>query len=192
MFGIIIAGRLVQTDFQRVGETQFLVNITDADNINHIVVFMTGSEPFPEGMGGSVFFSWPDANAPPSWLYLGHISNQKPSAIFKISKLKPGNQSSTHPFGVQQISHVAQIGIAVEQLNQIALQTPVVSTSPTNMDSYTEFSTKMLENFYNFAASYASQVGPSMNESFVPLNCLHQWYQNFQRRLLQNPYFWRS
>uniref|UniRef100_T1ITE7 Uncharacterized protein n=1 Tax=Strigamia maritima TaxID=126957 RepID=T1ITE7_STRMM len=189
MFGVIIASRLVQTDFQRVGETQFLFNIIDADSINHIVVFMTGTEPFPEGMGGSVFFSWPDANAPPSWLYLGHISNTKPSAIFKISKLKPG-QTSTHPFGVQQITHDAQIGIAVDQLSQISLQTPVVATSPSQVDSFTEFATKMLENFYNYVASFATQA-PGVSDQLVPINCLHQWYQNFHRRLQQNPFFWR-
>ena len=43
----------VQTDLQTVSETQFLFNIPDADNINHVVVFMTGQTPFPEGLGGS-------------------------------------------------------------------------------------------------------------------------------------------
>ena len=38
--------------FEQVGETQFLTTIHDADNINHIVVFMTGTIPFPQGMGG--------------------------------------------------------------------------------------------------------------------------------------------
>jgi len=38
--------------FEQVGETQFLTTIHDADNINHIVVFMTGTVPFPQGMGG--------------------------------------------------------------------------------------------------------------------------------------------
>jgi hypothetical protein len=36
--------------FEQVGETQFLTTIHDADNINHIVVFMTGTIPFPQGM----------------------------------------------------------------------------------------------------------------------------------------------
>lgn len=43
----------VQTDFQQIGETQFLITVNDADNINHIVVFLTGAVPFPEGMGGA-------------------------------------------------------------------------------------------------------------------------------------------
>ena len=43
----------VQTDFQQVAERQFLMNIPNADNINHIVVFMTGQTPFPDDLGGA-------------------------------------------------------------------------------------------------------------------------------------------
>lgn len=43
----------MQTDFQQIGENQFLITVPDADNINHIVVFLTGSVPFPDGTGGA-------------------------------------------------------------------------------------------------------------------------------------------
>ncbi|GBO24574.1 Protein OPI10, partial [Araneus ventricosus] len=78
----------VQTDFQPLDNTKFVTNIVDADNVNHLVVFLTGAQPFPDGYGASVYFSWPDPSAAPSWQLLGFISNTKPSAIFKISKLK--------------------------------------------------------------------------------------------------------
>ena len=35
-----------------VGEKQFLITIPDADNINHVVVFLTGAVAFPNGFGG--------------------------------------------------------------------------------------------------------------------------------------------
>jgi hypothetical protein len=41
-FNRVLSGFQVQTDFQQVGETQFLINIPDADNINHVVIFLTG------------------------------------------------------------------------------------------------------------------------------------------------------
>ena len=83
-FGVIVSGRLAQLDFQNVDTNKFLLTIPDADTINHIVVFMTGASPLPPALGGSVYFSWPDPNLPPSWQYLGFISNDKPSAIFKV------------------------------------------------------------------------------------------------------------
>lgn len=37
-FGLIVSGRLVQTDFQLVEDNKFLINIPDADNINYLVI----------------------------------------------------------------------------------------------------------------------------------------------------------
>lgn len=43
----------VDTQPQQVSDNQFLFNIPEADNINHVVVFMTGQMPFPDGLGGA-------------------------------------------------------------------------------------------------------------------------------------------
>jgi hypothetical protein len=40
-----------QTQYEQISETQVLFTIPEADSINHIVVFMTGATPFPEGLG---------------------------------------------------------------------------------------------------------------------------------------------
>ncbi|EDM18566.1 similar to RIKEN cDNA 0610007P06, isoform CRA_a [Rattus norvegicus] len=88
MFGCLVAGRLVQTAAQQVAEDKFVFDLPDYENINHVVVFMLGTIPFPEGMGGSVYFSYPDSNGVPVWQLLGFVTNGKPSAIFKISGLK--------------------------------------------------------------------------------------------------------
>ncbi|KAK7500357.1 hypothetical protein BaRGS_00008264 [Batillaria attramentaria] len=198
MFGIIVSGRLVQTDAQQVNENQFLFNIPEADNINHVVVFMTGQMPFPDGLGGAVYFSWPRPEGP-VWLLLGHITNQKPSAIFKIANLKTGGedtQGQVH-FGLlaSQQSHLAQIGISVEPLAQLAQQTPITTSSDTSIAPFVEFCGKMLENFFNYASSFAvrqAEMVPNPSETFVPLSTLQKWFENFQRRLQQNPNFWKS
>lgn len=69
MFGAIVSGRLVQTgslergdflaeitilclDFQLIEESKFLINIPDADNINYVVLFLTGVIPLPIGTAG--------------------------------------------------------------------------------------------------------------------------------------------
>ena len=43
----------VQTDFQQITDVQYLINIPEADNVNHVVVFLTGTTPFAEGMAGA-------------------------------------------------------------------------------------------------------------------------------------------
>ena len=78
----------------QVDETKIMCNIDNADNINHVVVFMTGSSPFPDGYGCAVYFSWPvEGNR--AWHLLGFLANDKPSAIFKVSGLKHGTLATS-------------------------------------------------------------------------------------------------
>lgn len=48
----------VQTDMTVVSETKFVTEIPNADDINHIVIFMTGAIPFPDGMGAAGLISF--------------------------------------------------------------------------------------------------------------------------------------
>nr|XP_022345802.1 polyadenylate-binding protein 4-like isoform X3 [Crassostrea virginica] len=130
MFGLIVAGRLVQTDVTQVSENQFLFNIPDADDINHLVIFMTGQSPFPDGLGAAVYFSFPNPQGQ-AWALLGHITNTKPSAIFKITNIKKSSMMDGNPFAsiMPHVSHMGQVGISVEPLSQLSQQTPEAGTS---------------------------------------------------------------
>ncbi|KAK5650607.1 hypothetical protein RI129_001636 [Pyrocoelia pectoralis] len=194
MFGIIVSGRLVSTEFQQINEKQFLTTIVDADNINHVVIFLTGAIPFPEGTAGQVFFSWPDPHAPPNWQLLGYISNSKPSVIFRISGLKKleemGDFMNTSTFGQQAICHNAQIGVSIES-NEVIQDVP----QNTDANSYVNFAQKMLQNFMNYALSYSLNQAHMLHDptaTYVPLSTVQNWYTNFERRLTQNPHFWKS
>ncbi|KAH9517538.1 hypothetical protein DERF_008208 [Dermatophagoides farinae] len=212
-FAVIVSGRLVQTDFQQVEPSKFLITIPNADAINHIVVFLTGMVPLPADMAGAVFFSFPDPSSPPSWIYLGYICNEKPSAIFKINKLKQMTTGSSGlvaaaggggggSFGYVQpiISHVAQIGISIESKISVAQMTADPSTM-TTADSGTkleQFATKMAENLYNYCSSFsnslqlfATNIGANPNQQLVPLSTINDWYGKFMRNFKQNPDFWK-
>ncbi|CAG0892675.1 unnamed protein product, partial [Cyprideis torosa] len=144
-----------------------------------------------------VFFSWPDPNKPPSWQYLGFISNDKPSAIFRITRLKSdllAPSAIPRGFGTA-VSHTAQIGVALERMHIIQGNIPQVDSEPSKVSCFQEFSQKMLENFVNFVSSFSvtqSQMTSSPFESFVPLSQVQNWYQGFRRRLEIDPYFWQK
>ena len=78
---------------------------------------------------------------------------------------------------------------------------PVVSTDPRGWYKRLQgrhFCGILTENagkLFNYATSFAvtqSQMTPNPREAYVTLNVLQNWFQNFQRRLQQNPYFWRG
>ena len=197
MFGCVVAGRLVQTDAVQVSSDKFVFNLADYESVNHVVVFMLGTVAFPAGMGGAVYFSFPDPNSAggPVWQLLGFITNDKPSAIFKISGLKAGVGGS-HPFGTMAPSpSIAQVGVSVEALDQLAQQIPASSAAVSTVTSSLEFTQKMLDSLYNFASSFAvsqAQMTSNPTETFIPSSCILKWYENFQRRMAQNPNFWKS
>lgn len=195
MFGCLVSGRLVQTDAQQVGPTQFVFNLLDVESIHHVVIFLTGVTPFPDGMGGAVYYCYPTPEGPASQL-LGFIANTKPSAIFKLAKVKP-EERVQNPFSMNSMETVptgAQIGISIEPLNQLAQQTPVANATPSTLNSFVEYTQKMLDNFFNFASSFAitqAQMTPNPSESFVPLSVVQKWYDNYQRKMKNDPNFWK-
>lgn len=103
-----------------------------------------------------------------------------------------------HPFGqlADHQSHMMQIGISVETVTALAQLTPAVEQTLSTVDSYRQFCMQMVQNCFNYLASFSvkrGQMAPgSLSEEFVPLAQLRMWYENFERRLMQNPNFWKS
>lgn len=198
MFSVLVAGRLPQVDFQPVSETQFVTSVPDIDHVNHLVVFMTGQMPFPENFGGGVYFSWPNAEGP-SWIFLGKITNTKPSAIFKINKLKDTetNLNSSVPVLFSAFQHQTAIatsgllGVSVEPLAQLEQLVQPNDVMPSTVASNVEFVSKMLNNFVNYVTSFVQSV-PGTSEQIVPMSVIQTWFNNFQRRITENPNFWKQ
>ena len=207
----------VNTNVQQAGVNEYFLILEDALAINHVVVFLTGQVPFSEGFGASIYLGWPAEGGGVSWQLLGFLSNNKPSAIYKITKVtdlpvlthslslplsqvKPSEVVT--PFGQDalasfagQVQSAALVGVRVEPLEQMLQKTPASGTQATTLSTMTEFSQKMVENLYNFASSYAvdpTQTALSAGETYVPASALTQWYTNFQRKLTANPNFWKA
>nr|CAG8644206.1 14082_t:CDS:2 [Entrophospora candida] len=93
MFGCIVAGRLIQTNLQQVDVNKYIFELPDAASINHIVVFLLGTIPFDPGYAATVHFLWPGSEG--GWKLLGMLSNEKPSAIFRLRGFSTSKSTST-------------------------------------------------------------------------------------------------
>lgn len=196
MFGSIIPGRLAAFDFQQVSERELVYTIPNCDSINHVVVFLTGSQPIPDGYAAGIYLQWPKPT--PAWYLLGHISNTKPSAIYKISK--PKDAVVSNMFAGRQMGAIdqnsAQIGISFESIIDAEQKTPsTLSADPSTVNSLVEFTQKMLSNVYNYCSSYAKkqvEMTPDLSETFIPMSAFQKWYETFQRRMTLDPNFWKA
>ncbi|MBW02282.1 Protein Hikeshi, partial [Eschrichtius robustus] len=77
---------------------------------------------------------------------------------------------------------VAQIGSSVELWGSLA-QTCVGDAAVSAVDSFTQFTRKMLDGFDGFASSFdvsQAQVTPSPSEMFIPTNVVLKWYETFK------------
>ena len=92
--------------------------------------------------------------------------------------------------GAQPTLNVAMIGISVEPILQIDALVPASQAFASNVNSFTEFVQKMLQNFYNYASSFAKDAPDG--QQYVPLITLQNWLENFKRRFELNPNFWKS
>ena len=164
-------------------------------------MFLTGQLPFTDGFAGGIYFGISSDMGGLAWQYLGYISNDKPSAIFKISSVKP-TIDCVNPFGEAMMASIGDISsttvliaISVESTMQISQLTAATNTKASKVDSFVEFSQKMLENFFNYASSFAVNPieGPiNPMHSYVPLPVVQTWFDNFLRRLQNNPNFWKN
>lgn len=131
MFGIVVAGRLVQTDFKQVDSSRFVFDLANPEKINYFTVFLTGQQPFPENYGATVYYMGPQSGNI-TWKLLGYVSNDKPSAIFKLrvgnsGQLKDDEMADASNSGMDappalEYNQVAELGISVEPLDSVMYQ----------------------------------------------------------------------
>ncbi|KAL0581687.1 hypothetical protein V5O48_000393 [Marasmius crinis-equi] len=191
MFGCCVAGRLLQTNLQQVDETHALFELPNASSINHVCVFLLGTVPFPEGYGATVHFNWPGKG----FQLLGMLSNEKPSAIFRLR----GTFSSSTSYAAFDAMETqttsspsdvtAMLGISIEPLQQIQPQidalhpsvTALAVAKPSITQNPSLLAEKIVKHLFNFVSSYSG--GPASSQTVVPLSLITKWYENFATKI---------
>jgi len=82
LFGIIIPGRPLITEFQPLDNTKAITVIEQPSIITEITFFLLPTSPIPNGYGAILYYSLPPFQ---NWILIGSIDLQKPSGIFRTN-----------------------------------------------------------------------------------------------------------
>ncbi|TBU41389.1 DUF775-domain-containing protein [Dichomitus squalens] len=186
MFGCLVAGRPLQTNLQQIDDTHAIFELPAAGSINHICVFLLGTVPFPDGYGATVHFFWPGKG----FQLLGMLSNEKPSAIFRLRGTYSAQSTTAHAVftgaapDTSPTSVTAVLGLSVEPLPQIAqevaaLPSAVARTTNSPAADATLMAERIVKNLFNFVTSFLGGAGAMGPEVMIPLGMVAKWYENF-------------
>lgn len=196
MFGLIVGGRAVQTNPQMVTATQYVFTMTSASTATHIVVFLLNTVALAETHAAAVYISWPQTN---TWRFLGALSNAKQSAVFRI---RSDDRAPATATATATTEDSAQIGISVETTEQVEAtmaraqheQGASLSTQSLAFESKADLPRKVVENFFEFATSYATSnpaAAAVQSAEWIPAWVLSKWYQNILSKLQKDPSLFR-
>ncbi|RCH82213.1 hypothetical protein CU098_008588, partial [Rhizopus stolonifer] len=171
---------------------KYVFELSDAQSLNHIVVFLLGTIPFEPGFAATVHLLRPNKE----WQLLGGLSNEKASAIFR---LKGTSGSNDQPFSTVTLGiSIEPIEVVQEQLTAIGqnqtIQNQVAIVKP-NVTQVGEMAGRILENLYNYVASFTVQnipvnsipVGQLTENGYLSMKAFQTWYENLSRKLASNP-----
>ncbi|EPS93222.1 hypothetical protein FOMPIDRAFT_1170730 [Fomitopsis schrenkii] len=181
MFGCCIAGRLLQTNLQQVDDTHAVFELPNAETINHICVFLLGTVPFPDGYGATVHFHWPGKG----FQLLGMLSNDKPSAIFRLRgtfSAQTSRPALFNPDAAPAAETTAILGIAIEPLPtidaELASLPSAVARPNTALPDATLLAERIVKHLFNYISGFMGG-GPVTPDSVVPMAMIAKWYEIF-------------
>lgn len=132
-FGIVVDGQLMRTDFEYTSgplKPQWWIDVTDLEPPCLVAIFLTGQQAFPVDMGGSIYYSWPDATCAAHEFksaYLGTINNSQPSCFFMItSQFKDQVTCRRYTAPIER----PWISIWMNTMDEIGLQDPAHDINP--------------------------------------------------------------
>eukprot|EP00045_Choanoeca_perplexa_P008336 m.77086 g.77086 ORF g.77086 m.77086 type:complete len:201 (-) comp14451_c0_seq1:1794-2396(-) len=200
MLGLLVPGRLVDVEPEQVDVNKYMFPLMAPETVNHLSVFMTGQAPFEEGLAAGIYLCWP--NPEPSWHYLGFVSNEKPSALFRIAKVRPQSTLDVNPFDGMPVftdaaADMAQIGVSIEPLADLLQQTEANHATATTASDFAGFAAFAVESLVNFVGSFTVRQDEAMmraaqgEDGWVPIGCVNKWLENTMSKLQHNPSFWR-
>jgi hypothetical protein len=172
LFGVVIPGRPVMTNFMPVDASKCVAELQAPTEVAEVTFFMLPTTPIPPGFGAVLYYSAPPFS---SWELLGAVSPDKQSGIFRTGWTTKEDM---------QGCPVVQLGVSIESLETINN----LSIAGSGVDDRRSFAYKIAQDLFEYMASFAQSGAPS-GSMLVPNNIFDQWIQRFDRKYRQDPNF---
>ncbi|KAI9163749.1 Protein OPI10 [Paramyrothecium foliicola] len=196
LFGIIPAGQTLITEpASTPAPTSFLYTLPSARPFSHIVVFLLPNINIPDNTAAAIYLSTArsvaqatQAGTTPNFRFLGAIGPGKESAVFKVSSptaSSNGDQDLVIGINIEAAQDVAP------RLQELAANKSGISassTGTTNQPSTAVLAQRIIQNAFNFLASFSGSAGPGGIE-VVPLKAFEDWWRKFESRVRADPSF---
>ncbi|KAA0187874.1 hypothetical protein FBUS_05531 [Fasciolopsis buskii] len=134
------------------------------------------------------------------WYFLGVLTNDRPSAIYKVGNLRKSAQleNAVNPFGMHsgqvpygEVGVEAQLGISVEPLVDLPQRNEGFESESTGVDTMTRFTRFAAESLFNYVSSFAHDSFSSQ-DPLVPISSIKRWFDTILRKLSVDPNFWKN
>jgi protein Hikeshi len=194
VFGLIVPGAPVRTDFVPVAPTQFSLTLPDLPllTVTEIVLFATDvTSSIPPDCGVLCYWqiSCSPTNESTGFALLGALTTAQPSALFRTGWGEHEQVVSM----LQQSAPTAilTIGLSIEPLSQVQNVIGSASASLLGATNHRLFvAQKIALDLFRFMQSFDTGGGGSNSQLMtVPKNIFDRWYQRFENRFRRDPNF---
>lgn len=170
LFGVVIAGRRVITDFSPVAEGRCVTTVASPADVNELSFFLLPHSPVPPTHGAVLHFTTDGAH----WTVLGAVTHAKPSGIFRTGWAAQAAMAT---------SPMLQLGVALEPLVTIENLELAGGAGAERR----AFAHKIARDLFKFVASFSNSVrGDTL---IVPTNVLDRWIEKFDAKYRADPAF---
>ncbi|KAL7933573.1 hypothetical protein V8C35DRAFT_304788 [Trichoderma chlorosporum] len=189
LFGIVPAGQPLITDpTSNPSPASFLYALPTTKPFSHIVVFLLPGIALPDNTAAAIYLTTAReaaASPAPNFRFLGAIGPGKESAMFKVGG------------GAEADGGGFMIGISVESSDAVGQRLQELAahkaSAPASASSGSTTSTavlaqRIIQNAFNFLASFSGTAGPGGVE-VVPLRAFEDWWRKFESRVRSDPSF---
>jgi hypothetical protein len=173
LFGVLVAGRPVQSDFRVASAQSLIIELRDPGSIRELSVFLLPGAALPAGSGALVFFAPPPFTA---WANLGALTMAAPSTTIHTGWAASAELAA---------APCVQLGVSVEPAEAVVSAASALHAAEWDKLGFAQL---LARDLTEFLGSFA-QMRPEGNRLVLPVDAVDRWLAKFQSKFRSDPGF---